>query len=400
MIDIRKAGRALRPAVLISLLLLLCTLCGCATDLIGDPADLSKFEQPVGMAIHPNGRYAYVTGSNFDLNYRATDGGALYVVDLQTGSIVSAKRMGSFATNVVLSHDARRGYTVTRGDDALVWFSISENGSSISCPEGDEESESLLDCRVILDNDPSGVSITRSSRGTGSDAVEFDLLVVGQLKEGRVSAITARDTEDGVAFSHQSAAMQFGASDVIHLGGERFAVTGRAASNLIVVAPALDAKANVKGLYLRENVSVPNASAYQGRGMALDPSGQSLFLVNQSPNSILRFELPNVGRDVIQNTQTTLLPTACARVIWVGDQDSGVLYVTSVTEDTIYILDPVSLEIINTVKTGRGPYEMAIHGNTLYLLLFAAQAIVSYDVSDPIHPTVAKTIIGSAVEAQ
>ena len=163
-------------------------LSGCATDLVGDSADLTSMEYPTGMAIHPNGRYAYIVGSNFDLDYRATDGGVLYVVDLQSGVIMpSSKRMGSFGTNVVLSTDGRHGFTVTRDDDALVWFEISEDGSTISCPNEKADSESLLKCRVFLDDDPSHIALTHSYRDvTQYDAsgqattrrVEFDLLTI------------------------------------------------------------------------------------------------------------------------------------------------------------------------------------------------------------------------------
>ena len=122
--------RILRPLLLA---LAMVIPVGCATELIGDPSDLEVVAYPTGIAVHPGGRYAYVVGSNFDLDYRANDGGAIYVVDLETKKVLpGSKRMGSFGTNIVLSHDARRGYTVTRGDDVLVWLEISPDGSSIS----------------------------------------------------------------------------------------------------------------------------------------------------------------------------------------------------------------------------------------------------------------------------
>ena len=153
------------------------------------------------------GRYAYVVGSNFDLDYRANDGGAIYVVDLETKKVLpGSKRMGSFGTNIVLSHDARRGYTVTRGDDALVWFEISPDGSSISCPLAKKNSDSLLKCRQILDDNPTHVSITRSYREydeTNADGttqkkrVDFDLLAVAQLRNARTTMLTVHDVFSG-----------------------------------------------------------------------------------------------------------------------------------------------------------------------------------------------------------
>ena len=71
-----------------------CLLSGCAEELAGHGSDLAAVSAPAGMVIHPNGRYAYVVGSNFDLDFRSTDGGALYVVDLETNTVLpsSSKR--------------------------------------------------------------------------------------------------------------------------------------------------------------------------------------------------------------------------------------------------------------------------------------------------------------------
>jgi DNA-binding beta-propeller fold protein YncE len=390
-----------------------CCLTGCATDLIGDPCDLSKVESPTGIAIHPNGRYAYITGSNFDLDYRATDGGAIYVVDLQTNTVLpSSKRMGSFGTNIVLSSDARHGFTVTRDDDALVWFEISEDGSSISCPEAGSDSNSLRKCRVILDDDPTHLAITRSYReskiidDSGQEfttRIEFDLLMVAQLRNARVTAITVQDAGNGkLDFSHETASFVYSASEVAWLGGERFAITGRAASNLVVVSPAIDEKGHVKGLYSSQGIVVPTGSGvYQGRGMATDPIRSQLFMLNQYPKSLLKFDISGLAKndaasDKAQMTQMMMLPSDILKLIWVGGQDDGLLYLTSVVDDAIYIVDPRQMEIINIVDVGDGPYDLVVHEQNLYIVNFLGESISLFDISDIRNPVKVKELFSAA----
>lgn len=377
---------------------------GCATDLIGEKADLSTVESPTGIAVHPNGRYAYIAGSNFDLNYRATDGGAIYVVDLENNAVVkdASKRIGSFAANIVLSQDGKHGYTVTRDDDALVWFEISEDGSRIFCPEADDDSESLLDCRIILDDDPTHIAITRSYReklyvdDNGVEyrkKVEFDLLMIAQLRNARVSAVTARQDENGkMVFSHETASFVYSASEVLWIGGERFLVTGRAASNLLVISPAVTADGDVIGLYANQGIVVPNGNGvYQGRGMTLDPSGNQMFLLNQFPNSLLKFDVTGLAHDDSASdralmTDMMTLPYDMLKLAWIGGTDDGYLYLTSVVQDSIYIVDPRQMDIKKIIPVGDGPYDLVQKDNNLFVVNFLDQNIAKFDVSDPLNP--------------
>lgn len=404
------AGLHLMPATEDNLKKLLISLClaftaGCATDLAGDPADLGRLDFPTGVAIHPNGKYAYIVGSNFDLDYRSTDGGGIYVLDLENNKILdTSKRMGSFGTNIVLSQDARHGYTVTRDDDALVWFEISEDGSNIFCPKAKSSSNSLLSCRVIVDGDPTHLAITHSYRETSqidesgnatTQKVEFDLIMIAHLRDAGVTAVTVREGENGKPrFSRETAAMVRVASEVLWFEGEKFIVTGRAASNLMVVSPAIDKSGKVKGLYANESISVPNAfGAYQGRGMTMDPTRQNLYLINQYPNSLLKFDITGIARgdlgsDRTQVTSMTMLPSDMSKIAWVGDDDTGMLYLTAVDKNAIYIVDPRKMEIERIFSVGKGPYELVPIGSTLYVLHFNEATLWALDTTDPKDPVV------------
>jgi len=384
---------------------------GCATDLVGEKADLTRVESPVGMTIHPNGRIAYVVGSNFDLDYRATDGGALYVVDLETDTVLpSSKRMGSFGTNVVLSEDARRGYTLTRDDGSLVWFEVSEDGRDIHCPLSGSGTDHLLNCRINLEYNPTHVALTRSFRevetvlpdGTRrTKRVDFDLLMIAQLRESAVTAVTVRQTEDGLYhFSHAMASLVYSASEVLWHSGETFFVTGRAANNLAAVYPAITEEGEVKGLYVRQRLNVPQAfSAYEGRGMALDPARRKLFMLNLFPNSILQFDVGGLlggeaSAEPVQARGMTTLPGRMLKVAWVGEAH-GLLYLTGFSDDALYLVTPDNLEIVGKIATGRGPYELYVDAarHRLFVLNFLGGDIWEYDTTDPLDPVMVKTYL-------
>jgi len=395
----------------------LCAMCaalllgGCATELVGEKADLTEVSYPAGMAIHPNGNIAYVVGSNFDLDYRATDGGALYVVDLEHNQILnSSKRIGSFGTNVVLSEDARRGYLVTRDDDALVWFEISADGRNIYCPKADEDSENLLKCRIILEDDPTHLSVTRSYRETTTydskgnaktERVDFDLLMIAQLRNSNVTAVTVVEPKDGsddYKISYETAALMYSAGETQWLKGEQFFITGRAATELILAEPVLNGDADVLGLHIKHHITVPGAyTAYEGRGMTLDPTKHQLYLINQYPNSVLRFNVGYLlggdasgeGADAVAEG---LLPQEMSKIQWVGDAVNGVLYITSVTDNGLYLVEPTSLEIFKKITVGSGPYDLNYdaENNILYILHFSGNDIWAYDTTDPQNPVLLK----------
>lgn len=404
--------------ILLALLLPL-LVSACATDLVGDKGDLEHVEYPAGMVLHPNGRYAYVVGTNFNLDYRATDGGILHVVDLENSKVLpGSKRMGSFGTNVLLSDDARRGYALTRSDNSLVWFEISEDGRDISCPLAKEGSESLLDCRVMVDHDPTHFSLKSSYResieiaadGTKTPRrVDFDLIMIAQLRNSSVTALTAQKLADGsMSFSFKTASLVLSASEVLWHSGEDFFVTGRAASDLAVISPAINAAGEVQGLYLRYRLTMPQAySAYEGRGMALDPSKRQMYLISQFPKALYKYNVGGLlggeaSGESLGVSQMISLPADMSKIAWIGDQQTGAIYMSSVTEDALYIVDPSSFEIVSKISVGDGPYEFHVDAanHALYILHFLSSDIWKLDTSNPLAPKVLTTYLTSTAASE
>jgi len=253
---------ARRRPLWVCLTILACALIvGCATEFPGDPAAFDEIDYPTSVAVHPNGRFLYVTNANFDLEFRVSDGGLISVIDAETGTIVAgrSKRISSFAGDMILNAEGTRGYIAVRGDDSITWFAISEDGSEVFCPNA-PQADNLNDCRFTVAEEPTSLAYSRETRSqtlTDSNGniltdengdpqtadVTFDLLVTAHLRAGRVSVTTVREVPDQVQplFDTVSASLLDSPSDVAQQPGtNRYFIAGRVASEAVTFPPVFE----------------------------------------------------------------------------------------------------------------------------------------------------------------
>lgn len=407
-------------------------LSACATDLPGDPPELDRLEFPVGIALHPNGRYLYVVNANFNLRYRTQDGGTLVVFDLDTGEIVeeSTRTFASFATDIELNHDASRGYIAVRGDSAVAWFSLDAEGRTPRCPLA-SGGRSLERCRIGVPAEPTALAVTRSSRTTpltdaaGNPIVDeqgrpqvvehaFDLLGVAHLREGLVSVVTVVDPPDPSArpaVSTASAPLVDGPNAIAVYEGERFFVTGRSASAVIGFRPAIGADASVQGLSIDTVLSVPTPfNAFQGRALLFSPERDRLYVTNQSPNSLLVFDTSEGDNDSVSGRHNRIiagidLPRGPDTMAWLEvPQTDGptrrVMLISAFDEDRVLVFDPSGPFIIHDFAVGNGPFDIVVdqrHRQRAYVSNFAEHSISVIDLSDPLRPVEIGVLAGPSV---
>jgi DNA-binding beta-propeller fold protein YncE len=415
------ARRALRPRALPPLLALLCAAAlGCAADFPGDAPDLTRFEHPVGVALHPSGRYLYVVSGNFDLRYRIQDGGQLSVIDTETNTILADKglRIPSFGGEVVLSYDGSRGFVASRGGASVLWFELSEDGSTPRCPLTNDGS--LLGCQIRLPGEPYRLAYTRLQRtqpvvdsegrpvldADGQPQVTelpFDLIAVTHLSEGLVSMITFVESQTPGGrplVSAGSAALLNLPSDVIHEPGtDRFFVSGRADTGVITVRPAITPSGQVLGLFKESTLAVPSPQgASAGRGLLLSPDGRRLYATSQSPTALLVFDTSVSDADLVSGPRNRLidmidLPAEPNELLWVQRADGPpLLYITCLRDDSLIIVDPTLLQVVQRVPAGDGPFSVALRVNAsgvataAFISNFAEHTVSAFDLSDPLAP--------------
>jgi YVTN family beta-propeller protein len=436
MIDIkapRRAQWAAQPTLraVASLLALAATLVGCAADFPGDAPDKTRLEYPVGAALHPNGRYLYVVSANFDLRYRIQDGGQLSVIDTQEERIVSERglRLASFGGEVTLNHDGTRGYIAVRGGASITWFELDAEGTTPRCPLSDDGS--LLGCEIKLPGEPYRLAYTRLSRSQplvdsegrpildaqGQPQVTerpFDLLAVTHLSEGLVSMVTFTDPPQSGAqpiISAGSAALLNLPSDVIHQPGtDRFFVSGRSDTGVIGVRPAITPSGEVLGLFKDSTLVVPSPqNAFAGRGLLLSPDGSRLYATSQVPTALLVFDISASDDDLVSGARNRIidiidLPAEPNDITWIErSNQTPLLYITCLSDDSIVIVDPAARAVIKRVPAGDGPFTIALSVDPAtglptraYVSNFSEHTISAFDLTDPLNPQEVAIIAGAA----
>ncbi len=120
---------------------------GCITERPGVDAPPDIIHFPIGVAVHPAGRYAAVVNANFNQAYR---NGSVVVVDLSTYRIVPEWTLpiGSFGGEVAFNHAGTRLFVTTRGpffeqdgiteEPADLLLAIDVDARVAAAPKGDE----------------------------------------------------------------------------------------------------------------------------------------------------------------------------------------------------------------------------------------------------------------------
>lgn len=133
-----------QKATLAAVLGLLCLLpVGCAREIAGEEPPEGVFYFPIGLATSPDGHYAYVVNSNFDLRFNA---GWLSVVDVDalvdmlsdgvsdlTPAIVNQLKIPSLGGQIALDETGRVAIVAHRGTSLVTLVEIGDEGRSLSC---------------------------------------------------------------------------------------------------------------------------------------------------------------------------------------------------------------------------------------------------------------------------
>lgn len=156
---------------------------GCE-DNYTDPLPRSdQLDWPIGLEVHPNGRFLYVVNSNFDTRYNEEHGGTISVFDLQTQKMLAGNGpyIPSFGGQIKLNTDGTKAYVTVRYENQILSLDVAENGSALGCnvPKVDGSSNltsELATCRIqrapddsngaLVPSDPFGLDVLTLQSGT------------------------------------------------------------------------------------------------------------------------------------------------------------------------------------------------------------------------------------------
>lgn len=131
-----------------------------------------QLDWPIGLQVHPNGRYLYAVNSNFDTRYSEAFGGTISVFDLEHEKLLTGNGpfIPSFGGQIKLNDDATKAYVTVRFDNQILALDVAENGSALGCKDGQGRLTSELDtCRIrrvpavsdgaLMPSDPFGLDV-------------------------------------------------------------------------------------------------------------------------------------------------------------------------------------------------------------------------------------------------
>lgn len=140
-----------------------------------------QLDWPIGLQVHPNGRYLYAVNSNFDTRYNEAFGGTISVFDLANQKILTGNGpfIPSFGGQIKLNDDATKAYVTVRYDNQVLALDVAENGSALGCEDDQGRLTSELDqCRIrrvpsvsdgaLMPADPFGLDVVTLQNSTAT----------------------------------------------------------------------------------------------------------------------------------------------------------------------------------------------------------------------------------------
>lgn len=343
-----------------------------------------RLNYPVGLALHPAGRYLYVVNSNFDTRYREDLGGTLSVVDLETLRIRerSGPFIPSFGGFVRLSTDGARAYVTARHSDTVLGFDVAPDGSSVFCDDDGVSTSDPSACAIRRVPDASGAArvpadpfaldvTTIPWTDADGESFDIDLLNMGHLRGDNVTAITIPRTGDGpaVASTMKSASLVPGASAIMRRPGTRdIYVGGRVSREVAVYFPYMAPEdGGVEAIVRRASISLGNiGQTVDTRGLAFSEDGDTLYVVTRAPDALHIVDLGPSDPDTATGTNykvTATLPLArnpSGVHVHVGVGGAPLLYVPSFEEEVIEVIDPTTLTMVDRIELGAQPYDFVV----------------------------------------
>lgn len=371
------------------------SLAGCAVY-EGPVPELDTIDQPVGLLVHPDGRYLYVLSSNFDGTSRTEDGGLLSVIDTDTGEILSDDtwRVASFGARMNFGGDPAAPdalYAVTRGDNALYMFDLDAEGRP-TCPGATRPNDGSA-CAVErpMGADPYDViEVDRWTRDSDGGGADLRAVAVASLGD-ELTFVTVRDGNRETARVRR-AEFPGGPNTMVQLTADDLLVAGRFSNRLSVVTWYHDADDEVAGFVETRRVSLPNRTQRsEVRDVAVSTMEPVAWLTHRGPSGITRLDvsLDATGTPRARTVARWSLEGGPSDLVVVEEDGIEVLYTTLATTGEVAAVDGATGALLATIPVGDDPFAMAwdpTRNQRLWVALFGEDAIVGIDL-DPTSST-------------
>lgn len=430
-----KRARALPPSQLaltaITITTALTTLTSCGVEESGFTPPPDALYYPLGIAAHPDGRYLYLSNSVFDRAYNAS---TISVIDTFEGRILpeATAEIGLFAGEVRLTRlgcgagatscdGPLFGYVASRDDATLTSFEIhAEDGDApthIRCGQeaGERRCGSAHTARAAgnqpIPSSPFGLSVDAQ----GLLLTHLDRGILSRWRFQSPSEVpTGLPTFDCLSAlggaSYVSQHPTSGAALVSDRAGQRLQV--------VTAQPTLDGGCRLSAG--RAVTLTTSGVASEGRGVALSADGTLLYVASALEGALRVYDASLNANGEPRGTLLAVIPVGRqANVVRVAglrpgegrapdglyrgaadravdELGQGLVYVTTLDDSAVTVIDPRKLAVIARARVERSPNDIAFLPNEQGRLRGFVTNFKDHSVSvidlDPYSPTRFKTL--------
>jgi len=329
---------------------------------------------PIGLELHPAGRFLYVTNSNFDLKYREEMGGTVSVIDTSTGTILpdASPYVPSFTGHIELNEDGTRAYVTSRQQSEVTVLSVASQGQALFCEVDGEPRVDTRSCRVRrvpdvregaeIPLDPFGISVGRATREVGGETQSFDLVHLSHLQGSQVTSLSFPDGEIEGASMRSASLLSGGNQTRIRPGTQDVYVAGRATNVVAIFRPYINELGKVEAIVRRGTVELSRAvERVDARGLDFNETGDRLYVAARRPSALYVIgidETEGLRHEIIDTI--TLERQASGVVVHQGADGVERVYVPSYRNGIIQVIDPQLGAVVDVIEVGRSSYDMVV----------------------------------------
>ena len=391
------------------------SLTACAVERTGYDPPRNDLYHPTGVAVHPNGGFAYVVNANTDLRYNA---GTVTPIDLNAivpepnrnpndpyniGAVLAGETqlIDSHGAFPILNGDGTRMFVGTREKNVLYAFEVIADGGGVRCgAKGrnrfttcDDDHTFALSGKIFSDegteNDTSQPFIGVVAKPVLGFPGEY--LFLTHLNAGAISvyditpnALTPNPNGFlGVTLLGQDrlGAIVNGTSAIgVTRGPNRQPMIYAGSSRVLSVRPpgssstlfffdpqaAVDVSAQAGAIALQRFLG-GNSASIDVKYITSSPNGERTYFLTREPNALVSLDTSLDADGRVKNRFVDVLPLerAPATMVYVpGNAVTGardLLYVSCYGDGSVLIFDAATLTLVGKHRPfERGPYSLAV----------------------------------------
>jgi len=363
---------------------------GACAEYIGPTPAPGELVQPIGITVHPSGRYVYVVNSNFNARYEVSAGGNIVVIDADTLEPTTDEpyRFGSYGARVILwGPDPLAPTTLgvaVRGDSGISLLQLTPDGGRVFCAStGVEDACSFQLGRDIYDLTP----LPRPSLVPEN----FEYWMAAGL-DGRVYLLSIPDGNlQRAAVLVRGALSGNNVLRVFEPTSEVF-IAGRFSNRIAALSYFGQTDGEPGGIIINSQSQYPTTlGRAEIRDLRFSSDGTRAWVSAGSPSSLMTLDVRQRDEGLATNQilRRVDLDGGPAEMVVVTEDGRDTLYIALADDEAIAVVDGETSELLDLIPLDALAFGLAVdtvRHQRLYVTLFDEDAVAVIDIN-PASPS-------------